>query len=196
ALREVFHGDLDVDRAADVLADLQDGPMAAAVVGGRTPVGRGGRGGAKELLAPENADASVIDAVRDRLRNDRVVLACVHCGEWTARTKVRRVDDQPRCPECGSTRIAALSPWAEDTMEAIESGDPDTDQEELLRRAHHNANLVQGHGKQAVVALRARGVGPTNAARIIAKLREDEDEFYRDILEREREYARTRSFWE
>jgi len=39
-------------------------------------------------------------------------------------------------------------------------------------------------------------VGPTNAARIINKLRENEEDFYRDILAREREYARTRSFWE
>jgi ATP-dependent Lhr-like helicase len=42
----------------------------------------------------------------------------------------------------------------------------------------------------------ARGVGPHNAARIISKLREDEDDFYRDILEQERQYARTQSFWD
>jgi ATP-dependent Lhr-like helicase len=195
ALREVFHGDLDVDRAAEVLADLRDGPMETVVTGGRTAVGRGGRSGAKELLAPENADASVIDAVRDRLLNDRVVLLCVHCTDWKATTKVRRVADQPRCPECESTRVAALSPWDDETVEAVRSGARDEDQQEPVKRAHRNANLVQGHGKQAVVALRARGVGPTNAARIIGKLREDEDEFYRDILERERVYARTRSFW-
>jgi len=46
-----------------------------------------------------------------------------------------------------------------------------------------------------VIAL-ARGVGPHNAARIINKLREDEDEFYRDVLRQEREYARTQSFWD
>jgi ATP-dependent Lhr-like helicase len=47
-----------------------------------------------------------------------------------------------------------------------------------------------------VVALAARGVGPHNAARIINKLREDDDEFYRDVLRQEREYARTQSFWD
>ena len=66
----------------------------------------------------------------------------------------------------------------------------------MTQRAFKSASLVQSHGKQAVVALAARGVGPRNAARIINKLREDEDEFYRDILSREREYARTRSFWD
>ena len=47
-----------------------------------------------------------------------------------------------------------------------------------------------------VIALAARGVGPHHAARIINKLREDEDEFYRDVLRQEREYARTQSFWD
>ena len=195
AIREVFHEDLDVDRAADVLRSIQGGDVEVVTVGGRTPVGRGGRSGGQELLAPENADASVIDAVRERLRNDRVILLCVHCGEWTSRTKVRRVPDQPQCPNCESTRIAALNPWDEETVEAVRASEKTDEQEDLTRRAHRSANLVQAHGKQAVIALAARGVGPTNAARIIAKLREDEDEFYRDILEREREYARTRSFW-
>jgi ATP-dependent Lhr-like helicase len=195
AVREVFHDDLDVDGAAAVLADLQSGDLSVEVVGGRTAIGTAGRSGGKELLAPENADASVIETVRERIQNDRVVLACVHCGDWSRRTKVRRVPDQPECADCGSTRVASLNPWDEESLAAIESGDPDEDQEDRLRRAHRAANLVQSHGKQAVVALAARGVGPTNAARIIGKLREDEDAFYRDILSREREYARTRSFW-
>jgi ATP-dependent Lhr-like helicase len=55
---------------------------------------------------------------------------------------------------------------------------------------------VQTHGKQAVIAMAARGVGPHNAARIINRLREDETEFYRDVLRQEREYARTKSFWD
>ena len=74
--------------------------------------------------------------------------------------------------------------------------DKDEEEEKMTERAYRSASLVQSHGKQAVIALAARGVGPHNAARIINKLREDEDEFYRDILRREREYARTRSFWD
>lgn len=100
------------------------------------------------------------------------------------------------CPECGATRVAALNPWDEETVKAVRAPEKDDEQERLTKRAYRSASLVQAHGKRAVVALAARGVGPHNAARIINKLREDEDDFYRDILEREREYARTQSFWD
>jgi ATP-dependent Lhr-like helicase len=106
------------------------------------------------------------------------------------------VRDQPECPECGATRVAALHPAAEDVLKAVRADDKDQDQKKATRRAHQAASLVQTHGKQAVLALSARGVGPTNAARIINNWREDEDDFYRDILEKEREYARTKSFWD
>jgi len=66
----------------------------------------------------------------------------------------------------------------------------------MTERAFRVAGLVQSHGKQAVIAMAARGVGPHNAAQIINKLREDEAEFYRDILSKEREYARTQAFWD
>jgi ATP-dependent Lhr-like helicase len=121
---------------------------------------------------------------------------CVHCETWQTTRQVGRVREQPKCPECSSTRIAALNPWDDETVSAVRSDLKDDDEEKRTRRAHRAAGLVQSHGRRAVVALAARGVGPENAARIINKLREDEEDFYRDILAREREYARTRSFWE
>jgi len=131
----------------------------------------------------------VIETIRERIRNDRVILFCLHCADWKRTTKVRRVPDQPKCPDCGSTRVATLNPWDEETVTAVRATEKDDEQERRTKRAHRAASLVQTHGKRAVIALAARGVGPHNAARIINKLREDEDEFYRDVLRQEREYA-------
>jgi len=196
AVREVFHTELAVEETAELLAEIRAGDVAVVAARERTPLGTDGRSSGREFLVPENADASVIETIRDRIMDDHVIQLCVHCGEWNQRTKVRRVRDGPECPECGSTRIAALNPWDEETVKAVRASDKDDEQETLTRKANRSANLVQAHGKQAVIALAARGVGPHNAARIIGKLRENEDDFYRDILTQERQYARTKSFWE
>ncbi|PSQ19102.1 helicase [Halobacteriales archaeon QS_8_69_26] len=195
AVREVFHEDLAIDEAAEVLASLDDG-MELATHHGLTPIARGGRSGGRELLAPEGADADVVETVRERIRDDRVRLFCLNCEDWERNTRVRRVPDQPECPTCGATRVAALHPAAEEVFRAVRADEKDADQEKRTRRAHRNASLVQAHGKKAVVAMAARGVGPDTAARIINRFREDEDDFYRDILAREREYARTKAFWD
>ncbi|EMA53372.1 MULTISPECIES: DEAD/DEAH box helicase [Halococcus] len=196
AVREVFHEDLAVETAGEILAAIQNGEIAIETHGGRTPIGIDGRSSGTELLAPENADASVIETIRERIREDRMRLLCLHCEEWERTQEVGRIPDQPECPLCGSTRVAALNPWAEEVVAAVRADEKDDEQEKQTQRAHQAATLVQSHGKQAVIALAARGVGPHNAARIIAKLRENEDDFYRDILAQERQYARTQSFWD
>ena len=196
AVRAVCHEELDIPRARAVLEQIQSAHVNLVLHHEHTPIGRAGRTRITELLAPADADASVIASVKERLQNDRVRLLCLHCRDWERTTEVKRVDDQPTCPSCGSTRIAALNPWDEETVDAVRADEKDSDQDKATRRAYKSANLVQSHGKQAVIALAARGVGPHNAARVIAKLRENEDEFYRDILEQERQYARTRAFWD
>jgi ATP-dependent Lhr-like helicase len=196
AVRVVFHDDLAVGEAQDVLKRVQSGDLEVAVARQRTPIGVGGRSAGTELLAPENADSGVVEAVRERLLEDDVRLFCVHCADWDRTQKVERVPDQPECPHCGSTRIAALSPWADEVVQAVRANEKGDEQEKETERAYRNASLVQGHGKPAVIALTARGVGPRNAARVINNHREDESNFYRDILEREREYARTKAFWD
>ncbi len=196
ALREVFHADLAVAATAAVLAEVQAGSIDLDIARERTPLGTAGRSAGTEFLVPENADADVIETIRERIRNDRVILFCLHCADWRRTSTVRRVPDQPECPDCGSTRVAALNPWDDETVAAVRASEKDDEQERRTKRAHRAASLVQTHGKRAVIALAARGVGPHNAARIINKLREDEDEFYRDVLRQEREYARTQSFWD
>jgi ATP-dependent Lhr-like helicase len=166
------------------------------VVGQRTPLGLGGRSSGRQLLAPENADSSIIATVKERRQSDRVILLCCHCHDWDRRQQVGRVPDQPECPKCGSTRIAALNPWADEVVQAVRANEKGEEQEKQTERAYRAASLVQSHGTQAVIALAARGVGPHNAAQVINKLREDEDDFYRDILTKERQYARTKSFWD
>ncbi|MFB6127045.1 MAG: DEAD/DEAH box helicase [Halolamina sp.] len=196
AVREVFHEDLAVAETAALLERVQSGDCEVVLVGDRTPIGAGGRSSGREFLVPENADAGVIDTVRDRIRDDHIRLLCMHCKEWGKRTKVRRVREEPDCPECGSTRIAALNPWAEEVVDAVRADEKDDEQVRQTKKAFRAANLVQEHGKRAVVALAARGVGPQTAARILSRFRETEDDFYRDILEQERQYARTQSFWD
>ncbi|MFC7199163.1 DEAD/DEAH box helicase [Halospeciosus flavus] len=197
AVREVFHEDLDVERTREVLRRIQSGEIDLVKHGSRTPIGADGRSSGREMLTPENADASVVQAVKDRIQDDRVRLVCLHCGDWDQETKVRRVRDQPQCPHCESTRVATLSPWADDAVKALnlDPEERDEEQEKRVERTFRNASIVQTHGKKAVVALSARGVGPQNAARVINNHREDEADFYRDLLEKEREYARTKAFW-
>ncbi len=196
AIRVVLHEQLDAEGASDVLRRLRAGELEIATVSGRTALGRAGRSSGRELLSPENADTSVVETVKERLMEDRVLLACLHCKEWDRRQTVERVPEQPECPTCGSTRIAALNPWADEVLGAVRATEKDAEQKKQTERAYKAASLVQSHGKRAVIALAARGVGPRNAAYVINNHREDEMDFYRDIIERERQYARTKSFWD
>ena len=63
--------------------------------------------------------------------------------------------------------------------------------EELFRLA----NLVMSYGKMAVYALSTYGIGAETAARILSKFYLTEDDFFKALIEAERNYVRTRRFW-
>ncbi len=196
ALREIYHDRLDLPRAKQILEAIRDGGVSVTT-SSLSPIGGSGRGGGRDVTSPEHADAAVIDLLKSRILNDRVILFCVNCKKWKSLRPVGRVPEQPECPLCGSRMVAALKPWEEEEIKVVRKPEKAKNAEDRRRtkRVFRNANLVLSYGKTAAIALASRGLGPETASRVIGKLRTDEQEFYRDILKAEREYARTKRFW-
>ncbi len=196
ALREIYHDRLDIERARWVLERIRDGSIEI-ITSLPSPIGTSGRGGGRDVTSPEHADAAVIDLLKNRIMNDRVLLFCVNCKKWKSMRQVERVSEQPECPLCGSRMIAALKPWEEEEIKIVKKPEKKKTAEDRRRtkRVFRNANLVLSYGKTAAIALASRGIGPETAARVVGKRQSDELEFYRDILKAEREYARTKRFW-
>jgi len=196
AIRDIAHDKLDLERTRHLLGEIQDGDIRV-VTSKLSPLSRERHYGARDLLVTDNADRSILMALKNRIMNDRVILFCVTCKKWRSKRNVASVPEQPQCPLCSSKLIAALKPWEdEDVVIATKSERAKTPEEKArTRRVYRNANLVLSHGKKGVIALASRGLGPEAASRVVRKARRDEEGFYRDILRHERQYTLTRRFW-
>ena len=62
---------------------------------------------------------------------------------------------------------------------------------ETLRRS---ADLVIVYGKKAAITMAGHGIGPQTAARILAML-PNKEKLFKDILEAEKLFAKTKIYW-
>ncbi|HWG90973.1 MAG TPA: DEAD/DEAH box helicase [Candidatus Thermoplasmatota archaeon] len=196
AMREVFEDKLDAEKTKEVLKSLRAGEMEL-IVQELSPIGAAGIDTRIELVSPARADKTLLEALRKRLENERAMLACLNCREWSAETRAGRALERRQCPECKARMITIFRPWNDMGKKAATKKGPLTPEEKgELKRLQTAANLIMDHGAKAILALMARGVGPDVAGRILYKQRSDEDAFLRDLLEAEVTYARTRQFWD
>ncbi len=196
---KVLFEKMDVEGAQWVLRCISEGTIDIET-SGLSPLGLLGQQSIRELIAPDRASEAILTALRHRLEDERVVLACTSCGAHR-RVAVRDLgDDDLPCPHCGSVLVAALHPRSTEEQLALlgrRRRDDLSDEERAgLKRLLTNANLVWGHGRRAVVALMARGVGPAKAAKVLAMRYPTEEGFLRALLAEEILYARTKRFWD
>ncbi|MEM2991414.1 MAG: DEAD/DEAH box helicase, partial [Halobacteria archaeon] len=197
AIREIYHDKLDIPRAREIFSLINRGEISIAI-SNLSPIGLSGYTAGYELLYPEKIDQSIVLALKNRILNDRVLLICLNCKQWKSTQRVMQVQEQPKCALCGSRLIAALKPWEEGEIKLLKKPEHLRTQKEKnrVKRIFRNANLVLSHGKQAVIALSSRGLGPEAASRILRRQHVDEEDFYREILKAERQYIKTKKYWD
>ena len=69
------------------------------------------------------------------------------------------------------------------------------DERAELAKARRGADLVLSYGRRAVIAQAVYGIGPQTAARILARMHEDDERFYKELLEAKLKFIETRPFW-
>jgi len=153
-----------------------------------------------DLLRPVVPSKSLSEIVRERLLSETVRFVCIFNGDWDGIRVVSQVGPKIRCPKCGSTLIAATYPRNDQLLNVVKKKKQNIkltlEEEHNWRQAWQSASLVQTKGREAVVVMSGRGVGPATATRILRRLHRTEEDLYLDILKAEREYARTRLFWD
>jgi len=194
-LRKTIFENMDVAQAAEVLRAIQNGEMEIET-GGLSPLGIEQIDEQKELMMPKTADRSILMALKKRLMEEQVILHCLKCGSQRKSRIGNLPEKKIKCNVCGGVMLAAVRPYGKGDLKALKIRRPKDDEKMAIRRLHKSANLVMSHGRMALLALVARGVGPDTAARILHRFYRNEDDFMRGILAAEINYAKTKRFWD
>lgn len=202
ALREFYVDKLDIENTHQLLEAIQRNEIVIKRLYLRrpSPFARQIMARFGEFLEPETPEAYILEQTKNRLLNRQVRLVCLHCGQWSSVHTIRHLDENPQCRKCGSRLIAGVFPSDQLLEQAIRhhrAGMKLTPEENrALRKGRENANVVLNYGKLALIAMAGRGIGPTVVKRILAGSHErSESEFYRLILENEKQFIRTREWW-
>ena len=152
-----------------------------------------------ELIAPETVEKDTINRLKFSLDNVSVDLVCFDCGIVDHAVTVKSLPTKPSCSSCKSG-LLAVSTWSTDFLTQILQkklkGDPVSDAEvTILAKSRRSADLVLSYGRKAVIAQCVYGIGPQTASRILAKMHDNERDFYKDLLEAKLHFITTRQFW-
>jgi len=193
AVAKTLWENMDVETTERVLRRIQEGTIEIKA-GSLSPMGKQAIGSRTELMQPQRADRAVLNAMKERLISEEVILVCMNCRTHK-KSSVANLPDKIKCAKCGGVLLAAIQPYARSQLDILKKGASNEEERRELKRIRKNANLVMAHGKRAVTALVGRGIGPDTAARILARYQTEEEEFLRDILTAEITFARTKRFW-
>jgi len=198
-IARVLEDYLDTESLAKVFLGIRDGTMEVLTATGLSPISLEGLDDRASVMSPYKADSTVLEALRSRLLKQSVILVCMNCGKFSHKT----VADIPErghneCWNCGGTYLAVLHDHELERISLLKK-DRNTmtaKERKQLDRFFASASIVAEHGRKGVMTLMGRGIGPRRAIRILPQPFEFEEDFLREILRAEIEYARTRQFWD
>ena len=193
---------MDIDNSKKVFEDIQNNKINIHIQG-LSPIALEGYETKLGLMIPYRSDRTIIMALKKRLEETEITMICTNCKKiWNS--VIRRVNIQPKCSNCGAIKIAVVRRYNKEIIKIIKKKKFLTENSKEIKRLYKNGSIVLNYGKNALMALSARGVGPDTAARILNRYDKDElnksediqYKFYCDILKAEINYARTRGFWD
>ncbi|HJJ56166.1 MAG TPA: DEAD/DEAH box helicase [Methanocorpusculum sp.] len=191
--RELFLSNMDIPNTELIVNKIKNHIITTktsrlSIIGGE------GLFTGRDLIRPPGKDQAIIESIKSRINDQKIILVCMYCKKWVHHTKVSNIQENPVCPLCGAKLIAVLKPYDEKLLDILKKKTKTSEDRDIEQRMIRNANLVLSSGKKAIITLAGRGIGPDTAARILSTFA-DGDNFYREILKAERLFVQTHRYW-
>lgn len=206
-LREAYQEKLDLPGLKEVLSHIRDGSIdvSARLVAQPSALARHileKYADAEELMATDATIKDQLGYMKENIESRSIHLACVSCGEWHQRIRIREMGDHPRCGSCGSGLLAMMRRHQSpehflSLLRRFKEGEElfGDDQDQLVH-GRKTADMVLSYGRKAVEALMVYGVGPVTSYQVLSKMHRSEEEFYKDLLKAKIQYMKTRQYWD
>lgn len=190
-LQELFSEKLDLENTKKIAGLIKDGKIKLEIVEKESEFAkRFLEQYDPEIVVSDRPKAEILQMIKEKLENRRVELACLYCKKWRSSLLVK--NSGISCPICNSRLITS---GYEEDLKLITKRELDAQEKHKLLKLRKLADLYLSYGKNALLCIAARGIGPDTAARILSKSR-SEEELLQNILEAEKQYTKTRMFWD
>ncbi len=131
-----------------------------------------------------------------KIMNRKITLVCIKCG-YSIVGKLQDLLRYDKCPSCGAKTLAPIKSLDEEEKRTIqkfiEKKRLNSRERRILEDLRRRAILYAQFGELALIALASRGVGVSEAIRIINKVMNGAD-LFKEILESEKKYLRIKKF--
>ena len=203
-LRQFEHDCLDLDAMKAALEAIASGKLKLHVLRlqEHTPLAKLTLlrlSAAIELIAPIEPSGEILKGFMLSTLQKQAKLWCTYCGA-VQYSKLEELPEKIACTSCGSPLMAVVDARDERFSQLAKkrkAGKALTaDENKRLGELLRSAGLVEAYGKKAVIALSVYGVGVETAARVLRNIRRDERLFFADLLDAQKQFIRTRRYWE
>ena len=206
-LREAYQEKLDLPELRKIIAGIRDGSieLTTRMVNEPSILARHileKFADVEELMATDSTIEDQLEYMKQSIRSRSVNLACVNCGEYTTRSRIRELEERPHCLNCGSGLLAMMRRHQDPEhfqglLKRWKNGEELIgDEMDILVRGRKTADMILSYGSKAVEALMVYGVGPVTSYQVLSKMHRDEKEFYQDLLKAKIQYMKTRQYWD
>ena len=199
-MKEIETEKLDIEKATELLQQMQTGEIKLAFKAGLSPLGKIGiKHKYAEVIGPEKPTREIFEIFKQRIMNSRTRLVCMNCGKWTQMYTINDMPAEVRCPKCDALMLAIV-PYRQSNIlkivqKHLQKKHLTPDEATVLKRAQDTVDLYMTHKRDATIILAGRGVGPMTAKRILRKYHETVDDLMRDVLDAERQFQKTKKYW-
>ncbi len=180
AVREMFTEKFDIDNLTSILGKLFE--EIDVVETELSEISKVAKDQTFDLLIPSKPNSAILHVFKNRIEKELCILHCINCGCTLRMTVKNAVSSELKCIKCGSRLIACLN---------SRRNLKDFSKEKLLKIA----NLVMSYGSKAIYALNTYGIGVEVAVRVLSRYYRSDEEFFKTLLEAEKNYIRTKKFW-